>query len=195
MHEMSRDNLEMRLFWVLAAIAIVLFATPAYADGIDIGGIFMGVDSALPVGEMIRLICLLMLLNYALNFAVIGVPAVRVGPTSVGRTSLDLIWLTLLAQIADRAGSLLALLAAALTSIPLSFAIGAGLAALFCLFLLFSLLFCGYFVWVLAFYFLRKRWQVSDRAARRIAGAAAILTNPVWVMFFGPYLTKMTSPS
>ena len=77
---MSRDNLEMRLFWVLAAIAIVLFATPAYADGIDIGGIFMGVDSALPVGEMIRLICLLMLLNYALNFAVIGIPAVRVGP-------------------------------------------------------------------------------------------------------------------
>jgi hypothetical protein len=185
----------MRLFWVLASVAIVLLATPAYADGIDIGAIFTGVDSELPVGEMIRLICLLMLLNYALNFAVIGIPALRVGPTSFGRTSLDLIWLTLLAQIADRAGSLLALAAAVLTLIPLSFAIRAtglatGLAVLNWLILLFSLFFCGYFVWVLAFHFLRKRWQVSDRAARRIAGAAAILTNPVWVMVFGPYLTK-----
>jgi hypothetical protein len=145
-------------------------ATPAYADGIDIGAIFTGVDSKLPAGEMTRLICLLMLLNYALNFAVIGIPAVRVGPTSVWWTSLDLIWLTLLAQIADRAGSLLALAAAFVTSIPLSFLIGggeAGLAVFAWLILLFSLFFCGYFVWVLAFHFLRKRWQSRGAENRR----------------------------
>ena len=160
----------MRLCWVLAGFAIVLLATPAYADGIDIGAIFTGVDSKLPAGEMTRLICLLMLLNYALNFAVIGIPAVRVGPTSVWWTSLDLIWLTLLAQIADRAGSLLALAAAFVTSIPLSFLIGggeAGLAVFAWLILLFSLFFCGYFVWVLAFHFLRKRWQSRGAENRR----------------------------
>lgn len=192
---MSRDDHEMKHFWVLAPVAIVLLATPAHADGIDIGGILTGVDSRMSVGWMVLLICSLMLLNYALNCFVIGIPAVWAGSPSIGQTLLDLIWLTLLAQIADRAGSILALLAAGLALIPFSFSGDSGLAAFYWLFLAFSLLFCGYFVWVLALHFLRKRWQVSDRAARRIAGAAAILTNPVWVMFFAPYLTKIAPSS
>lgn len=184
-----------RRFSIVSALTIVFIATPAFADGIDVGAILTGVDSELPVSAMIRLICLLMLLNYALNFVVIGIPAVRVGPTSFRRISLDLIWLTLLAQVADRAGSLLALGAGFLALIPISFIIQTGgLGTLLLVFLLFDLLFSGYFVWVLSLHFLRKRWKASDRAARRISAAAAVLTNPVWVIAFGPYLTKMMTP-
>jgi hypothetical protein len=49
-------------------------------------------------------IILWMLMNYALNFVVIGLPAVKIGPATIRTVASGMVLLTLLGQGADRTG-------------------------------------------------------------------------------------------
>jgi hypothetical protein len=57
------------------------------------------------------LVILWMLVNYALNFVVIGLPAVKIGPAAIRTVASGMVLLTLLGQVADRLGAMLAVMA------------------------------------------------------------------------------------
>ena len=152
-------------------LMIVLTSNSAMADGLDLA-YFTWVDP--PHGtitEVVGFMILLMFINYILNFAVIGVPAVKFGPTPVRSVSIGMIWLTMIGQIADRLGAILAdVVGFPWHSIYASFA---G-----------HFLSCGITVGALALYFLRRRWLVPVKPAWIIAGIAAVITNPSWIIFW-----------
>jgi len=166
----------------------LLVASPAFADGIDIVPALTWIGGKHSAVATVGLIVLLMLVNYVLNFIVIGIPTIETGPASVRTVSVDLIFLTLLGQIADRLGEIAALLVLLPVSFLLHFlpfraftdseAWGWQLLALYFLLSAFA-------IYVLALFFLRRRWQVSKRTARLIAAAASILTNPLWLILIG----------
>jgi hypothetical protein len=122
-----------------------------------------------------------MLANYVLNLIVIGLPAVKTGTASIRSVASGVVVLTVLAQMADRLGAMLALPASMFFykffggQISLRWWIWPLVIANF--------LFSGIAVGSLALYFLRRRWHVQLRSALMIAGAAAILTNPAWMLF------------
>lgn len=182
------EDTHLRVPWLLAFLAILLIAPPAFADGIDIVPALTWIGGEHSATVTAGLLVFLMLVNYILNFIVIGIPAIEAGPASMRSVSVDLMFLTLLGQVADRLGEVAALL----VLLPLSFLLhflpfrlfidpeawGWQLVVLY-------FLFSGCAVCVLALLFLRRRWHVPKQTARLIAAAAAILTNPLWLILIG----------
>jgi hypothetical protein len=174
------------VFYPVVLLPALVFALPAYADGLDLA-YFTRIEGEHSTMGIIGLMILLMIANYALNFLVIGLPALKAGPTTIRSVSFGLVLLTLLGQVADRLGAILAfivvlpgILNPPLTNPwaflgPLAFL---GPWSLLCL----NFLFSGIAVGGLAFYFLRRWWHVASRPAWIIAVGAAILTNPTWVL-------------
>jgi hypothetical protein len=115
-----------------------------------------------------------MVANYALNFLVIGIPVLKVHSVPVRSVATDLIVLTVLGQLADRLGAILALIVLLPYTASISF---------FWPLLALNFLFSGIAVGALALYFLLGEWHVRSRAAWAIAVAAAIFTNPAWVLW------------
>ena len=192
----ARNPQRRRIANLSVAILIVL-SVSAYGDGINLDYFVR-----FPVGEhsltyVWSMIIVLMAANYALNFLVIGWPAIRIGSISVRKVSLGLIILTLLGQIADRIGAFLALIALSpflrqfkrfgdqLHLPTKDVRLGQWLweHPWFWghLWLMFNLIFSGLAVALLTWLFLR-RWSVPQSLRWKITVAAAIFTNPAWAL-------------
>jgi hypothetical protein len=129
----------------------------------------------------------IMIVNYALNFAVIGAPAILWTSARAKSVALGLIILTMLGQVADRIGAY----AAVFLSMPIAGIFSAlfpsqsdGLDSPAFIYSLFAgnLICSGIAVGALAIWFLRKRWSAPKALSWKIALAAAVLTNPAWVL-------------
>jgi hypothetical protein len=163
----------------LVVVAVsVLCPSTVLADGIDVVAYF----SRTPYGNLffaIPVVAVLMLVNYGLNLLVIGLPARRLGSLPARQISCSLIWLTLLGQVADRIGAILAGLLAG--AVPFLLGIqreGAWVVPLLTL----NFVFSAISVAILAFVFTRRIWGLSLRHSVWISTGAAILTNPAWAM-------------
>jgi len=167
------------IFLATVGVAVIGGTEPAYADGIDVLPYLLRVGWAWSPAGILAGVLALMGVNYLLNLAIIGWPAVRWGGADLRAVARDLVALTLLGQVADRLGAVLAL--------PLGSAIATAL----------NLLSGGSWVWpllamnfilsgtavgALALYFLRRRWRLARGTSWAIAIAAAILTNPAWAI-------------
>ena len=170
------------------AIGIALLsAASAHADGLN-SSYFVRFDSDDHSWAYFwTVLTLIMLVNYVLNFIVIGAPAVWKASSSMKTVSMGLVVLTILGQVADRVGAF----AAIFISMPLTalfnvfirspvpglenpaFGYGIFTANLLC---------SGIAVGFLAWWFLRKRWSVPQSLSWKIALAAAVLTNPAWIL-------------
>ena len=161
---------------IFVTVAIGL-APAARADGIDLVPYLTRVtgEGHSPL-YVVAMLLLFMATNYVLNFAVIGLPAIRLG-SAPGRTvAKGLIALTLMGQIADRIGALLA----AVLSVPLMFLLErSGEDAWVVPLLALNFIFSGLAVAALAFYFLRRRWGIRRGVSWIVSIAAGVLTNPM----------------
>lgn len=193
-------NTSRRLLFSRVAICIgiwFLLCLSAYGDGISLD-YFMRFrtyrESATYIWSMVFV---LMLANYALNFLVIGWPAIRVSPATPRRIAIGLIVLTVLGQVADRLGAFVTLIVLA----PLGRAyedyivrhirgespgaFGTWLSQHMWLgehaSLILNFFFSGAAVALLTWVFLR-RWSVSRSIAWKITLAAAVFTNPAWAI-------------
>src|SRR5690242_12643252 len=97
----------------LVLLALCALGGVARADGIDIGAWVMQLPSLAGPGVVLGFIVLSLLIDYALNFLVIGWPAKRWSGFSAGKTARELVRYTLWAQVADRIGALLSVFALA----------------------------------------------------------------------------------
>jgi hypothetical protein len=164
---------------VLAIIAG--WSSNALADGIDIPWFFTRVGGwkASP-WRAVGILTTLIVVDYGLNVLVIGLPAWRSG-VPLCRAALDLLSLTLVAQVADRAG----IVAYSLTSYALDRLglitvrdLGLWVVAI----LLASFITSGVLLWFLAKFFCSRRWKLPQRQSNLIATAAAVITNPAWAI-------------
>jgi hypothetical protein len=170
--------------WIIV-LAVTISACPlAMADGIDLVPYFTrtggGQKSILGI---VGMVVLLMIANYVLNLIVIGFPAIKTGQVKSRIVVIGLVWLTLLGQVADRLGALLA----GLFAVPLGLILGllglGGEGSWLWPLLGLNFFFSGIAVGSLSFYFLRKRWHIGKGASWVIASVAAIVTNPAWAMY------------
>jgi hypothetical protein len=165
---------------ILASLAVGLFAPSAHADGVDLVPYFTRVaGGGHSYYYIVAMMLVFMAVKYALNFAVIGLPAVRLGSVPTATVATGLIALTLFGQLADRVGAIMA----GFCTGPVTFIFrlqgeGAWVAPL----LVLNFLFSGLAVAALAFYFLRRRWHVQGRLPWMVAIAAGLITNPAWVL-------------
>jgi hypothetical protein len=174
---------------VTAVVTVVVFTlNPSVrADGLD-SSYFVRFDSLDHSWAYFwAVLTLIMIVNYVLNFAVIGMPAILRASAHAKSVTLGLIILTILGQLADRIGAF----AAVFISFPIALFFSAffpsqshGLDSPVFGYSLFAanLICSGIAVGVLALWFLRKRWSVPRALAWKIALAAAVLTNPAWVL-------------
>jgi hypothetical protein len=130
---------------------------------------------------------IIMIANYALNFAVIGAPAILRAHAPPKSVALGLIILTILGQVADRIGAFAAVfvsvpIAAVLSPMFSSESHGLDTPAFIYSLVAANLICSGIAVGALAIWFLRKRWSVPKALSWKIALAAALLTNPAWVL-------------
>ena len=88
----------------IVLLATVLAAPRAFADGIDLVPYLARIGHGHSTTGVIGLVILWMLVNYALNFVVIGLPAVKIGPATIRTVASGMVLLTLLGQGADRTG-------------------------------------------------------------------------------------------
>ena len=166
--------------WIFVLTLTVFVCPPAMADGIHTVAYFTRIGiSEDSIISIVGKVALLMLANYALNLVVIGFPAIKFGAVNGRRVAIGLVGLTLLGQIADRLGALVAGMLAG----PVAGILGlSGEGFWFWPLIGLNFFFSGIAVGVLAFYFLRRRWRVGKGLSWAIAGTAAILTNPAWAM-------------
>jgi hypothetical protein len=135
---------------------------------------------AAPVGSRIALCLGLLAFDYARCFLVVGWPAIAWTTHRIREMALEMLWLTLWSQLAERISAwvagLFAAPAAPLRGLPgepgfredpfvIHFVIG------------------GVLVGILIWYFARRRWGLSNGAAWTLTLASGFLTNPV----FGGY--------
>ena len=163
---------------IVVALALAL-PRMALADGIDLVPFLTKLPGNFPLYATVIGVAVLMTVNYLLNAAVIALPAVRVGPVVWRTAFVDLIFLTLLGQLADRLGAVVAFF----VTVPLAnYLPHPGEGGWFVLLIGVNFLTSGVAVGVLSYHFLKVRWRVPVRSARLIGVAAGVLTNPAWAM-------------
>ncbi len=103
-----------KTFWLifvcLAVTPLVAHADPADMIDMDWSSFVTLVGGGGSVFVIIGLVILLMGINYGLNFVFIGLPAMKLGSIALKPMIKDMFYLTLLGQIADRVGLMLAFL-------------------------------------------------------------------------------------
>lgn len=169
----------------LAVVVLFVLITPvsARADGIDIWWLITRVGGPRQhPAVQVAIVLALMIVNYLLNLAVLGVPAARFLQIKVRTLTKDLIVFTLLAQVADRgsavAGFLLGLSLMELAGLKGEQGMLDGILLGVCL----NFIFAGLAVGSLALWYLMRRWGVKRRRAIAIAVLTAVITNPAWPM-------------
>jgi hypothetical protein len=177
----SRDACLFRLLILLEML--LFFDASARADGIDIVPFVTRVGGwrVHPVLS-VALVVGMMLVNYLVNVAVIGVPAAKVSRMKLRIFARDLVGFTLLAQIADRVSAVAGLVIGLLVIDGLRISGEEGLAKGILLGVALNFVFAGLAIGFLALRYLRRRWGISKRPARVIAIAAGVITNPAWLV-------------
>jgi hypothetical protein len=160
------------------AILAGLWPAAAQADGIDLVPYFSRAPTN-SIALALLAVALIMLANYGLNFLVIGLPACRFGKLEKKRVARSLVWLTLLGQVADRVGAVLAGFFAGVVASALRLeGEGSWLIPLLAL----NFAFSGLAIAALVFVFGRFVWSLSLGHSAALSVAAGILTNPAWAM-------------
>jgi len=178
---MRPKNSHVSVLAVLTSFLVV--PSTAMADGVDAGWLLTRVGGwdRKPLLALVLFIGL-MLLNYVLNVAVIGIPAANAGNRPRFRFSKDLLWYTVLAQVIDRVSFLLTLTigttVAGLFNSKIEVALVRGIVAG----LVLNFLLSGLGVAMLSEHFVKVRWHIPPRSTRRIAVRAGIFTNPTWLI-------------
>jgi hypothetical protein len=172
------------LWRLVACLGLLLgLSTVARADGIDIVPFLTRVggwrDHPL---TSVALVVGLMLVNYLVNVAVIGIPSAKTSQTKLRVFARDLIGFTLLAQIADRLAAIAGLLVGLFIIDLIGISGEQGLLKGALLGLALNFVFAGLAIGFLALWYVRRRWGISKRPARIIAIAAGVITNPAWLM-------------
>jgi hypothetical protein len=166
--------------WLSCVVIAALCVGTARADVGDLGywlTLYFGrVNDPASTTELIAMIAGIMLVNYVCNFLVIGLPASRLGSAGIRLIAIGLVWFTLLGQVADRLGAVVAFWSDNLIFNP-------GLASAGRLLAL-NFLFSGIAIGLLAVYFLRRRWDVAKGATWWITAAAVVFTNPAWALAY-----------
>jgi hypothetical protein len=160
-------------------VIIAVACLPARGDGIDLVSYFTRVGSERSAAGILGMVVLLMAVNYILNALVIGLPAIKAGPSDWRSVGAGLVTLTLLGQVADRLGALPAVLLAGLLAWAFDLT---ELGTFASLLLGLNFVLSGIAVGALAFFFLTRRWHVETRTAQVISASAGVLTNPAWAM-------------
>jgi hypothetical protein len=127
----------------------------------------------------------MLLVDFALNGLVVGWAAKRWSGLDKRTLIADLIRLTLLGQVADRAGAVLGLILGALTD-PLY--PHHGEASYFVPFLVANFVCTSIFIFGLVGWFARARWKLSWKRTCVLGTLAAIFTNPIWALVLVDWL-------
>lgn len=162
-----------------AAIALcALCPALGYADGIDLIAYFSRTPCENALGAL-PVAALLMLANYGLNYVAIGVPVLKISQRPARQVSRDLIWLTLLGQIADRLGAVLA----GLLTTPVMNMFGLkGEGAWAAPLLGMNFFFSAISIAIIVFAFAWRKWELPLRHSAWVSIAAGLVTNPAWSM-------------
>jgi hypothetical protein len=159
--------------------AVVALCAIAHADGFDVLWYLARAGPATHPLVAFGIVIGAMLVNYALNYAVIGRPVVKTGLFGKREIVGGIVLLTFWGQLADRVGFVPAGILAEGVARPLHmFSEG----ELLILLIAFNFVFSALSVGALAYYFVRRVWKQPVRLAWKIAGWAALITNPAWAM-------------
>jgi hypothetical protein len=172
--------------------AFILITPPAIrADGIDIVWLItrVGGPGIHPVVGAVVVVVLLAI-NYLLNLVALGVPAARALGTSVRTLAKALLGFTLLAQVADRISAVAGFLLGALFSDLLGGKGEQGLVMALWIGIVLNFVISGLAIFLLALWYLLRKWQVIRSSSIRIAAVAALITNPAWVMMIQWLITQ-----
>lgn len=142
------------------------------ADGIDVLQVLSRIGQGQRTEDIVALVLLMMAANYGINFLVIGWPSIKFGGVPVRIVALDLVWMTLLGQVADRLGAIIPLFLPLPILMPYVWQCS-------------NLLLTSLLIMVLVSHFVKYRWHVNTRMAEWVVLAATILTNPtgIWMVF------------
>lgn len=132
------------------------------------------------ISKAIVLFAVIILVYYVVNFIVLGSIVLKFGNLGVKKLSISLVWLTLLGQVADRLGALLAIQAAFV--VATTFPAYSTRVAWAIPLVGFNFLFSGIAIGALVFFFSERYWQLSRIESVIAAFIAAIMTNPAWVV-------------
>ena len=164
---------------VFGVLAVMMSIGEARADGIDLYYAFTRVA---PIGSrwsLLLLVPAVMLVNYGLNLLVVGWPVIHDTRCPVRSVAVPLVGFTILGQLADRLGFIVAAISGDLLAELLGLR---GEGAFLIPMVVLSFVSTGLFVAGLAFYYLYRRWHLGRGRSIAIAAAAGLLTNPAWVM-------------
>lgn len=147
-------------------VALLVLASTCRADGLDVYAWVVRLPPGSSAAVVLASITGILLLDYALNFLVIGWPASRWSDVGTRKVARDLVVLTLLGQLADRAGAILGLILA----MP---------AQEYWVFLAANFACTSVLIGWLVARFARKRWGLSGGRVAWLCVPAAVLTNPM----------------
>lgn len=165
-------------------LCLLPLAVPCHADGIDITAFVMHYTPGDAVPVILGKILLLMGINYALNYAVIALPATLWLKVDERKMPLEIGKITLWGQVTDRLGILLAVL----LLFPVAFVVrelSLPEAAVIMVFLTFFWSGLGFYL--VCCRYLVRRWGVTAGPGKLISLVAAIVCNPVWLLLATGY--------
>jgi hypothetical protein len=171
---------------------ILLTPSLARADGFDVGWLLTRASGweRHPV-RALTLMVVLMLVNYGLNFLVIGVPASKASQRRSSSLATGLIWYTFLAQGIDRMAFtmsiMMGMMLASMFEIQGEAVLGVGATIGLGL----NFIVAGTGIGGLALAMMTGRWDVPAKSARKIAISAAILTNPGWIIMLSVLIERV----
>lgn len=176
----------------LAVLAVCLLAGNARADGIDIGAWVMQLPTWWGPGAILGFVLVSLLIDYALNFLVIGWLAARWSGEPRRKVARDLVAYTLWAQLADRAAAVLGLITMAAMDPWLS----KQSEGYFVMPLLVSkVAWSVVTIALLVLRFARKRWGLARGRSLVLGIAGGVLTNPGLGMLAAGWLLSRSSAS
>ena len=157
---------------------ILIGCVSIHADGVDLAPYLIRFNTyGFSVWSIIAIAIALMVGNYIANLIVIGLPSIVWCHVSKKQVIVGLAFMTLLGQLADRLGAVLA---------------GFGTAIVFILLrndrhwpevlTTFNFIFSGLFVGLLAWYYIHFKWHAQNRKAIAISLGAATITNPAYLL-------------
>jgi hypothetical protein len=171
----------------------LLVPSIARADGIDVDWLLTrsaGWERH-PIRALVLMV-ILMLVNYGLNYLVIGLPAAKALQRQPSSLTRGLVWYTLLAQGIDRIAFVISIVIGMMLASTVGIRGEAvlGLGAMIGLGLNFIIAGAG--IGGLALATMTKRWKVPAKPAQTIAIRAGILTNPSWIIMLTPLIDRLT---
>lgn len=162
----------------------VTLCAKGFADGVDIVSMLTLMPSGKSVLITVVWIGMALLLNYALNFLIIGFPLILKFKISFSSAGVGLIYLTLLGQIADRIGLFLGVVGLVATCWQCS----SKILQVTSLMLYYGL--ASLPIALLSLGFLRGRWKINWLPSVVISLVAGVLTNPNWFLYFAGKILK-----